>query len=145
MTPTTEQQGSAAGMMEVAAAVITSGDLILACQRRDGGTHPRKWEFPGGKREEAETLEQCLHRELREELGIDAEVGAELWRTTHCYPGQQAVHIVFFHVPRYRGHLTNFVFADIAWLRIGEFGRLDFLAADRGFVEQLDRWKLGLL
>jgi 8-oxo-dGTP diphosphatase len=141
----TRKPGVAASPTEVAAAVITSGDLILACRRREEGPHAGKWEFPGGKREEAETLEQCLRRELIEELGIDADVGAELWHTTYTYPGQRTVRIAFFRVPRYRGSPSNLIFADIAWVRRGDLGHLDFLEADREFVEQLDRGKVKLV
>jgi len=130
--------------MDVTAAVITRADLILACQRRAGGPHAGKWEFPGGKREKGETFVQCLRRELREELAIEAEVSTKLWQTDHRYPGRPPIRLFFFHVPRYRGRLVNLAFADMMWVRIGSLGGLDFLEADRRFITRLDRGEIQL-
>lgn len=57
----------------IAAAVIRDGDKVLIAQRQ-GGPLAGKWEFPGGKLEPGESPEQCLARELKEELGIDVTV-----------------------------------------------------------------------
>jgi 8-oxo-dGTP diphosphatase len=130
-------QAGTEDVLDVAAAVIMRGELVLACRRQAGGPHGGKWEFPGGKREVGETLDQCLRRELQEELSIDAEIGVELWRTTHRYPGQQPIQLVFFHVPRYSGHLTNRTFSEMSWLAVGDLRTLDFLDADRAFVDRL--------
>jgi len=131
-------------LLQVTAGVIARDDDILVCQRPAGGRHPGKWEFPGGKREGAEALPACLRRELSEELGIVAEVGALLWRGTHCYPGGQPFELFFYLVPSYRGVPVNRAFAEIRWARIGTLGALDFLDADRAFVNRLDRgeWNL---
>jgi 8-oxo-dGTP diphosphatase len=133
----TQHVGSKSTLREVAAAVITKGELILTCCRPPGGPHGGKWEFPGGKREQGETIEDCLRRELKEELNIDAEIGAEIWRTTHCYPGQLPIRLVFFHVQRYSGPLHNHTFAKLAWLPIPALAELDFLEADRRFIDRL--------
>jgi mutator protein MutT len=58
----------------VTAAVIEKDGCILIA-RRMRGLHAGVWEFPGGTLEEGETYEECLKRELREELSVDAEVG----------------------------------------------------------------------
>jgi A/G-specific adenine glycosylase len=63
----------------VVAAVIERGGRVLVSQRGPGGGHPGLWEFPGGKREPGERDAQALRRELREELGIDVEVGERVW------------------------------------------------------------------
>lgn len=62
-------------MTVVVAAIIERGGLVLVCRRREDGAHPLKWEFPGGKVELGESPEDALRRELREELGIAAEIG----------------------------------------------------------------------
>ncbi|ROP48703.1 MULTISPECIES: (deoxy)nucleoside triphosphate pyrophosphohydrolase [unclassified Rathayibacter] len=62
-------------VLEVVAAVIESDGRILACRRRPEKDAGGKWEFPGGKVEAGETHEQALAREIREELGVDIEVG----------------------------------------------------------------------
>jgi len=67
-------------------AIITRGNRILVCQRHDNDTFGGYWEFPGGKREDGETLEQCLARELMEELAIAARPVAQLTVIEHNYP-----------------------------------------------------------
>lgn len=56
--------------MDVSAAVIIKNSKVFVAQRKNNGL----WEFPGGKREENETLEESLKRELKEELNIEAEI-----------------------------------------------------------------------
>ena len=60
-------------MTEVAVGVIRRNGAILICQRKRGGRYELKWEFPGGKFENGESVEQCLRRELREELSIEIQ------------------------------------------------------------------------
>lgn len=131
-------------MVQVAAGLLLRRGLVLACQRTANATHPGKWEFPGGKREGDETLPQCLKRELREELDIDATVGAPIWQTRHVYPGHPPVELFFFTVPGFRGRIVNHTFADLRWVRIGDLSSLDFLAADRDLVGRIDRGELAL-
>ena len=124
-------------ILQVTAGVITRTGTVLVCQRPPGGHHPGKWEFPGGKVEPGETLEDGMRRELLEELGIEADVGAVLWRTEHAYPGRGAFALTFFAIPSYRGALTNCCFADMRWVPIAELTTLDFLDGDREFIAQL--------
>lgn len=68
-------------LIRVAAAVIARADgAVLLARRAPGREHAGLWEFPGGKLEPGESPEACLARELREEFGIEAEVGAFLAR-----------------------------------------------------------------
>ena len=59
--------------VEVAAGLVFREGKLLITRRSAGGHLGGLWEFPGGKREPGETFEQCLHRELREELGIEVQ------------------------------------------------------------------------
>jgi mutator protein MutT len=71
---------------DVAAAVTVREDgRILVAQRRQGDMLGGLWEFPGGKREAGETLEEALHRELQEEMDITVAVGAPLTTVYHAY------------------------------------------------------------
>ena len=124
-------------LVHVSAGILTQDGRVLACQRRPDQPHGSKWEFPGGKREAGESSAECLRRELREELGIEAEVGAEVWRTEHVYPGRPPVALVFFAVPAYRGVVENRAFAEIRWVEMAELTRLDFLDADRDLIDRL--------
>lgn len=70
---------------QVAAGLIRKGDEFLIAQRPAEGMLGGLWEFPGGKQEPGETLPECLVREIREELGIEIEVGARLTSVDHAY------------------------------------------------------------
>jgi 8-oxo-dGTP diphosphatase len=69
----------------VTAAIIVVSDRVLLVRRAPGEKLEGKWEFPGGKLHEEETLEQCLQRELREELGVEARVGAIVAESIYEY------------------------------------------------------------
>src|SRR5688500_19203631 len=73
--------------INAAIALVTRNDgKLLVCQRKSDDTFGGLWEFPGGKCEDGETLEQCLHRELHEELAIRAIPVARLTMIEHNYP-----------------------------------------------------------
>jgi 8-oxo-dGTP diphosphatase len=69
----------------VTAAIIEEDGLVLIVKRLPGGRHPGRWEFPGGKMELAEIPEECLAREMDEEMGVRVEVGKMLARVRHSY------------------------------------------------------------
>lgn len=73
-------------LLIVAAAVIETGEGYLITRRQKGVHLEGCWEFPGGKCEAGESLDDCLRRELLEELGVDATVGKEILTVTHDYP-----------------------------------------------------------
>src|SRR2546430_685652 len=81
--------------IEVAAALLFRDGKLLITQRSPGSYLAGFWEFPGGKREARETFEECLRRELEEELGIQVEVMAAVESVTHEYP-EKTVHLRFF-------------------------------------------------
>ena len=74
--PTTAPDGSRAGLrllLVAACALVDRDGRVLVAQRPQGKPMAGLWEFPGGKLAAGETPEQCLIRELREELGVDTE------------------------------------------------------------------------
>ncbi len=129
-------------MTLVSAGILTDEDRILICQRRAGTRFGLKWEFPGGKVEDGESPEGCLRRELAEELGIEAEVGPEIYRIDHEYPDAFAVRLLFFRVLSYMGTPTNRAFERIAWVRGEDLAGYDFLEADRGLLERMARGEI---
>src|SRR5262245_7535591 len=130
--------------IQVSAGIITQGTRVLVCQRRPDQPHGHKWEFPGGKREPGESMQECLRRELREELGIEAEIGAEVWQTEHTYPGRPPVVLIFFAVPSHRGMIENRAFAAVRWVEPARLAELDFLEADRELIARLVRGEIAL-
>jgi 8-oxo-dGTP diphosphatase len=124
------------------AGVILQHGRLLVCQRRRDGAFPLKWEFPGGKLEAGETPEAGLRRELHEELGIVAEIGAELYRTGHDYPGMYVVELLFYHVRHFRGRPQNHAFEQVRWEAPAHLGRLDFLAGDAELIRLFNEGKL---
>jgi mutator protein MutT len=69
----------------VTAAVIEDHGRYFVTRRQQGVHLEGCWEFPGGKCEAGESLEACLRRELREELGAEVAVGDEIFTVTHDY------------------------------------------------------------
>ena len=123
--------------MEVVAAVIERDGQILIGQRKPRGRHGLKWEFPGGKVEPGEEPRAALARELREELGIDAQIGEEIERYDFSYDAQPPTHLMFFHVTEFAGEPANLDFAQIAWAERRQLPEYDFLEGDVDFVKRL--------
>jgi len=81
----------------VAAAVLVARGRVLLTQRRAGTHLAGAWEFPGGKVEDGEDPREALRRELREEVGIEAQVGEIVDVTFHRYQdANKAVLLLFF-------------------------------------------------
>lgn len=79
----------------VTAAVVEQGGAFLLTRRLHGTHLAGHWEFPGGKLHAGETLEECLAREIREELDAEIEVGSEILATVHDYP-ERSIELRFF-------------------------------------------------
>jgi 8-oxo-dGTP diphosphatase len=126
----------------VVAALIFQNEKILVCQRTRHQVMPLKWEFPGGKIEDGEQPRDALHRELEEELGIDAVIGDEASRIVHTYPNGGSVELRFFAVREYRGEIENKIFKDVQWAERQELPSYDFLEADLGLVKELAQGKI---
>jgi 8-oxo-dGTP diphosphatase len=122
----------------VVAAVIRSRGRILACQRRKNDAFGLKWEFPGGKAKPGETPQQALARELKEELDVEAHVGAEMYRTRHKYAElAREIELVFFSVRASKSAMRNLAFEEMRWVEPRDLPNLDFLPADRDFIATL--------
>ena len=130
-------------IVRVSAGILTRPSELLICQRRADDLHPFKWEFPGGKLNSGENYAACLQRELKEELGIQASIGAELYRTSHTYSTDRSVALTFFHVLAFQGQLVNHVFETFLWVKPSQLPQYDFLEGNVGFVTRLAQghWK----
>lgn len=125
-------------MLKVVAALIESDGRVLVCQRRRGDRFGLLWEFPGGKVEPGEGLAAALARELSEELGVEAPVGPEVYRTFFQYREiRNSTEIVFFAASARPEEVRNLAFEKIEWRTPQTLSELDFLPADRELVGQL--------
>jgi len=125
-------------MVTVVAALIESDGKLLVCRRRRDARFALMWEFPGGKAEPGELPEHALKRELREELGVNAEIGPEVYRTTHKYAEMpQAIELIFFTARITHGQLQNLNFEQILWRAPESLPELNFLPADRELIDKL--------
>ena len=73
-------------MLNVTCAIIEHNDTVLICQRSATMKLPLEWEFPGGKIEHGESKEDCLQREIKEELGMTITIDHALKSIEHEYP-----------------------------------------------------------
>jgi mutator protein MutT len=127
-------------LIRVVAAIIEDKGRLLICQRRRGSLFELQWEFPGGKVRRGETPRAGLARELREELGATARIGAAIYRTRHRYREfGSSTEIVFFRVCAMFSVPRNLVFERMVWALPGDLPKYDFLQADRELVARLAR------
>jgi mutator protein MutT len=127
---------SGRGAIEVAAAIVRRGDTILIAQRHAHDHLANFWEFPGGKRESHETFEQCLVRELQEELGVTVRVGQLVHDVTHAYP-QRTVRLCFFECEILSGEPRPLDCQDCRWVFVAELRCYKFPPADDELIESL--------
>jgi 8-oxo-dGTP diphosphatase len=123
-------------VIEVAAGLVFRNGKLLITQRHTGAHLGGLWEFPGGKREGSETFEQCLVRELREELGIEVDVGKLLESLTHAYP-EKTVVLKFFHCCWKQNEPRALDCLDFKWVNAAELHNYEFPAADARLLERL--------
>ncbi|WP_454042154.1 (deoxy)nucleoside triphosphate pyrophosphohydrolase [Cellulosimicrobium sp. Marseille-Q8652] len=128
----------------VAAAIVddlAAPRLLLAARRSRPPHLAGRWEFPGGKVDPGETPEEALHRELREELGVDVELGDEVVGPEHgtwVITDRHVMRLWFARVVD--GDPQPLVEHDeLAWLEPGEWHTVDWLDGDVPIVDELTR------
>jgi 8-oxo-dGTP diphosphatase len=119
----------------VAAAVIERNGAFLVTRRQKGVHLEGFWEFPGGKCEPGESNAACLARELREELAVDACIGAEILATMHRYPTQTVE--LHFLLCELRGEPAPQQGQAMRWVSRAELSALEFPAADAELIRRL--------
>jgi 8-oxo-dGTP diphosphatase len=119
----------------VTAAVIERDNQVLVTRRQKGVHLEGYWEFPGGKCDAGESLDACLARELREELDVEATVGAEIFTTTHTYPDRRvALHFLRCEL---NGAPRPQVGQEMRWVGREELATLEFPPADAELIRLL--------
>ena len=133
-------------IIDVSAGLVFRGGQLLITQRHADAHLGGLWEFPGGKREPGESFEDCLARELREELGIEVFVGELIETIEHAYP-EKCVRLKFFRCA-WRAHEPKPLGCPaLAWVRRDELADYEFPAADARLLERLSQttewWQIG--
>ncbi|HMF96444.1 MAG TPA: 8-oxo-dGTP diphosphatase MutT [Vicinamibacterales bacterium] len=119
----------------VTAAVIERDGQFLVTRRQQGVHLAGLWEFPGGKCDGGESLEACLVRELREELGVEARTGPEIFTTTHDYP-ERRVELHFIRC-ELMGEPRPLLGQAMRWVAREELTSLSFPPADAQLIRTL--------
>ena len=122
--------------IDVAAALLLLDGKILITQRYAESHLGGLWEFPGGKCEPGETFEQCLVRELREELGVEVKTGGLFEEITQVYP-DRTVHLKFIFCELSKGEPRPIGCAAVKWVGKPELADYDFPAADARLLDKL--------
>lgn len=120
--------------IHVTCAIIEQDGLVLADQRSAAMSLPLKWEFPGGKIDPGESPEDCLRRELFEEMGIHIRVGKSLPPSSHQYT-KFMVTLYPFKCSIESGEIVLHEHAAIVWLPPDQLHALDWAEADLPVIE----------
>lgn len=123
-------------MLLVACAIIINNqDKVLACQRNASMHLPLKWEFPGGKIEKNESAEECLVREIKEELNIDIQILERKSANDHHYP-DKSIRLIPFICRHLNGEISLKEHKDFQWLDKSNLVTLDWAEADLPILEE---------
>jgi 8-oxo-dGTP diphosphatase len=143
-TPAWQTAPMTAPVLVVAAAIVDDLDdptVLLAARRRSPASLAGRWEFPGGKVEPGETPEDGVHRELREELGVEVDLGAELvgpddgcWRLSERYTMRLWLAEIRSGTPQ-----PLVEHDELRWLPAGRWHEVPWLDGDVRIVEALAR------
>ena len=122
-------------MTIVTCAIIEKDGLVLCAQRSETMHLPLKWEFPGGKVAGSESPEDCLRREISEELGLGVEIIARLPSNRHSYPDCSPFELVPFRCRIKEGLPVAKEHRQIKWVRVPDLRSLDWAGADIPVLE----------
>ena len=120
----------------VTAGVIWRGEEFLIAQRPPEGMLGGLWEFPGGKQQGNESLGECLKREIREELGLEIEVGSLLVAVKHAYTHFR-ITLHAFNCRYLGGEPRPIAVADYDWVTLDEVERYAFPVSDQKIIAAL--------
>lgn len=126
-------------LIHVSAGVIRNKDRILICQRPEGKSCALLWEFPGGKQEPNESMEQCLQRELSEELDIVVQNIQPLTKITRKDAG---LCIHFFTCDLDGKQPVKKEHHQILWVKPEELDGYSFCPSDAAMLAQIPENKL---
>jgi 8-oxo-dGTP diphosphatase len=123
-------------MIKVTAAVIEKDGKILIAKRKKGDHLEHKWEFPGGTMNPGESPEECLKRELLEELGIGTTVGDFICSSTFDY-GHVSIELLAYKVSHVSGNFQLHDHEEIEWVFPRDLIKYEFPEADAPIIARL--------
>lgn len=123
-------------MKDVTAAVMIRNNKVLIAQRAPFDKMAGKWEFPGGKVEPGETPEQCLKREIREELEAEIDVLDFFGESIYKYPHGE-IRLLAYFCRWTGGDFALKVHSRIEWVGRDELDQFDYAPADIPLIEKL--------
>lgn len=123
-------------MKKVTAAIIIDDGKILIAQRSADTTLPLKWEFPGGKVEDGETPEECLSREIMEELDLVISIEDFFASSIYKYEFGE-IELLAYYAKILSGDLHLNVHIDHQWVVPKDLALFDFALADIEIVQKL--------
>ena len=121
---------------DVGCAIIHRGGKLLVAQRNLDDSFGGFWEFPGGKREKDETIEQCLAREALEELEVRIQPERLLCKKEHGTP-ERRLSLFFFFCKWVSGEPRAIDCKDFQWVSRQDIGQRTFLPGDLEILEDL--------
>ena len=116
--------------MKVTAAIFKRGDKVLLMRRAADLPLAGEWEYPGGKFEDGEDGPTCLHRELYEELGIDARIGDLITIAKHTTDSGKVIELHAYEIISYTGEIQLRVHDQMYWIPVSEILSHPQLPAD---------------
>jgi len=122
--------------LDVAVAIVVRDSMILIARRKPGGELGGYWEFPGGKREGDESLEDCVRRELAEELAIAVQPVVSFTPIRHQYP-EQVVTLYPFLCTHESGELELRACDEIRWIEPARLRDFQFPPANDQLIDQV--------
>ena len=120
----------------VTGAIIQNDKNFLIGRRGKDEKSAGMWEFPGGKLEQGESPKECIKRELKEELNIDAEIGELFFSYTYNYT-HVSYELFFFKVNSFFGEPVKSVHDKLKWEKLKNFYKYDFLPGDGPLIDKL--------
>ena len=121
---------------QVTAGVIQNGEKILISQRLTNDKFGGLWEFPGGKQEQGESLEECLVREISEELNIQISIEKYLFNVEHIYDKEKITLHVF--VCQFENGIPECQeVQDWKWIDFSNIDDYEFTKADKEVIQKL--------
>ena len=134
---TAEKLSEPKSKRDVAAGLIMCDGLLLIGQRKHGKSLEYKWEFPGGKLEQGETLEECLKREMMEEMQLEIEVGKHFADSSYDYDFGTIVLHAYWASCKSRDVPVVLEHEQYKWIKLQDLPQYDFAPADKPIIEAI--------